>query len=62
MYTILTINPGSTSTKLGLYHCDKQMHLKEVFLENIAHNSLELKQFNTPLEQLDFRFKYINKF
>jgi len=62
MYTILTVNPGSTSTKLGLYHCDKQMHLTEIFLENIAHNSLELKQFNTPIEQLDFRFKYINEF
>ena len=38
------------------------MKLKEIFCESIAHNTNELKQYKTPVEQLDFRFKYINKF
>jgi butyrate kinase len=38
------------------------MHLKKIFLKSITHSTLELKQYKSPIEQLDFRFKYIEEF
>jgi butyrate kinase len=62
MYTLLTINPGSTSTKLGLYHSDQSMHLKEIFSQDIDHNFHALKNYRLPIDQLEFRLNHIQAF
>ncbi|WP_066504666.1 butyrate kinase [Abyssisolibacter fermentans] len=49
-YTILAINPGSTSTKIAIY-----INEKEVFVNNIVHSSEELEQFETISCQYEFR-------
>jgi len=54
---ILVINPGSTSTKLGLYR-----GLEEVFVENISHDAEELKDFKKITDQQDLRLSYILDF
>ena len=48
--TILVINPGSTSTKIGIYENEK-----EAFRINIEHTTGELAPFKTVAEQYDFR-------
>lgn len=50
MYKILVINPGSTSTKVAVYH-DQQ----SVFLKNIKHSNDELSLFASIAEQYYFR-------
>lgn len=50
MYRLLVINPGSTSTKIAVFH-----DLEQVFLTDIAHSTEELSRFNTPLDQFAFR-------
>ena len=47
---ILIVNPGSTSTKIGLYDTDCM-----VFNESVGHSAEELKPFKTIWEQYDFR-------
>lgn len=47
---ILTINPGSTSTKVAVYRCNEL-----IFLKNIKHSSEELNQFEGIIEQYEFR-------
>ncbi|WP_099220994.1 butyrate kinase [Listeria costaricensis] len=49
-YTVLTINPGSTSTKLAVFEGDELQ-----FEEEIRHSREELKGFKTILEQLPLR-------
>ena len=49
-YKILTINPGSTSTKIALFH-----GAELVFSENVSHNSTELDKFENVSEQLIYR-------
>lgn len=51
---ILAINPGSTSSKFGLYRDDKL-----VFEATIRHSSDELSGFGKISEQLSFRKKLI---
>ena len=54
---ILAINPGSTSTKLGIY---RNM---ELFLETtIRHNPEELLAFGPIAMQRDYRTKYVQEF
>lgn len=54
MYTILAINPGSTSTKVAVYKdLDKVLEL------TLRHSSQELSAFPTILEQFDFRKEII---
>lgn len=53
---ILAINPGSTSTKLGLYREDEI-----VFIESISHSSDELSDYNRISEQFAFRKDLIMK-
>lgn len=50
MHRILSINPGSTSTKIALYE-DEQM----VFVETIRHSSDEIAQFAKIVDQYEFR-------
>ncbi|MDZ7672664.1 MAG: butyrate kinase [Halanaerobiales bacterium] len=54
---ILTINPGSTTTKLGLYN--KTTEIKKM---NIDHDIKDLKKFKNISDQLDFRYEYIIDF
>ncbi len=54
---ILTINPGSTTTKLGLYN--RTTEIKKI---NIDHDIKELKKFDQICDQLEFRYNYILEF
>ncbi len=53
-YRILSINPGSTSTKIALYEDEK-----ELYSVNIEHSMDELKGYGKAAEQLDFRTKAV---
>jgi len=50
VYRILVINPGSTSTKMGLFRNDVP-----IWEETIRHDGDALKKFDTVWSQLDFR-------
>ena len=52
MFTILIINPGSTSTKLAVYH-DESCTASET----ISHSSKELSTFASIWDQYDFRLQ-----
>ena len=49
-YKILIINPGSTSTKIGVY--DDETQLME---ETLRHTTEEIAQYDTIYDQKDFR-------
>lgn len=49
-YRILTINPGSTSTKIALFEGENK-----VFSVNVTHEAETLKNYPTLADQLDFR-------
>ncbi len=49
-HRILAINPGSTSTKIGVFDDDKQ-----VFVTSIPHTPEELKQFHNVIDQFYWR-------
>ena len=56
-YSILTINPGSTSTKLGLFQ-----GAKEVMTENISHSAEDLAAYPAITDQLNYRLQKITDF
>lgn len=53
-YRILTINPGSTSTKIAVFDNDKC-----VFETTLTHPSDEIGKFDKIIDQYDFRKKVI---
>ncbi|MCL2663747.1 MAG: butyrate kinase [Oscillospiraceae bacterium] len=53
-YFILTINPGSTSTKIALYK-----NKEELFKENITHPHDEVEEFDSINEQEPMRMKAV---
>lgn len=53
---ILAVNPGSTSTKIAVYHENEPL-----FLRNINHSYQELKQFDPVTEQFFYRKQIILK-
>ena len=55
-HTLLVINPGSTSTKIGVYEEENK-----ILEKNIVHSSEELKKFEKISDQLDFRKNIILK-
>ncbi|MBN2273366.1 MAG: butyrate kinase [Bacteroidales bacterium] len=55
-HKILAINPGSTSTKVAIYH-----NTKPVFLKSIHHEANELAQFKHIVDQYKFRKEIILK-
>jgi butyrate kinase len=57
-YLILTINPGSTSTKIGVYANEKPE-----LVRNLSHSDEEMKPFTgrRVLDQLDFRLAAIER-
>ncbi|WP_300263006.1 butyrate kinase [Clostridium sp.] len=54
VYKLLIINPGSTSTKIGVYEGEK-----EVLEETLRHSSEEILKYDTIFDQLDFRKEVI---
>lgn len=53
-YKILIINPGSTSTKIGVYEDETQ-----VMEETLRHSTEEIAKYATIYDQKDFRKKVI---
>ncbi|WP_133016807.1 butyrate kinase [Clostridium cuniculi] len=49
-YKLLIINPGSTSTKIGVYSDEK-----EVLVETLRHSSDEIAKYDSIFEQKNFR-------
>ena len=49
-YKVLTINPGSTSTKIALFEGDTCL-----FSKNVSHDAGELAKFKTIPEQMPYR-------
>ena len=56
-YSVLVINPGSTSTKLALFENRNRLFETDVF-----HDSAILKNFPTSNDQLDYRMQVIREF
>lgn len=56
MFKILTINPGSTSTKIGVFENDRQ-----VFEASIPFSEEERQKFKNITDQLDTRFETITR-
>lgn len=50
MFKLLIINPGSTSTKIGVYEDEHQ-----VFVEDIPHSVNELQQYDEVTDQFSMR-------
>ena len=55
-YKLLVINPGSTSTKIGVYEDEK-----ELFEETLRHTNEEIKRYDTIYDQFGFRKELILK-
>ena len=53
-YKLLIINPGSTSTKIGVYEDEK-----EILEETIRHTNEEIKRYDTIFDQFGFRKEVI---
>lgn len=53
-YKILVINPGSTSTKIGVYEDENLL-----FEETLRHSTEEIAQYASIVDQKDFRKKLI---
>ena len=49
-YKILAVNPGSTSTKIGVYEDDK-----ELFTESVTHSDEELKKYDKVVDEFEMR-------
>ena len=57
VYKILTINPGSTSTKIGLYQ-----DTAEVFVQSISHSAEDIAKFSSIIDQFEYRLETIVAF
>lgn len=55
-YKILTINPGSTSTKIGVFK-----GRDTVFTKNVSHDAGELAQYHEVSDQLPYRRRMIEQ-
>ena len=51
-YKLLIINPGSTSTKIGVYSGEK-----EVLVETLRHSAEEIGKYDTIFDQKSFKRK-----
>ncbi|GGJ78076.1 butyrate kinase [Anoxybacillus voinovskiensis] len=49
-YRILVINPGSTSTKIGVFDNERS-----IFEKTIRHDTEEIKQYRSIIDQYEFR-------
>lgn len=57
VHTILAINPGSTSTKLAVYH-----DMALLFAKTIRHGDEELSGFQKIADQIPFRLQAVKEF
>lgn len=55
-YKLLIINPGSTSTKIGVYEDENP-----IFVETIRHATEDIEKFNSVVDQFEFRKETILK-
>ena len=55
-YKILAINPGSTSTKIAVYHGENSL-----FIESLTHSANEISKFPRISDQYEFRKELIIK-
>jgi len=55
-YRILSINPGSTSTKFAIY-----LNEKRVFKDSISHDPNELAKYENTMDQLEMREKLMQE-
>ena len=55
-YMILTLSPGSTSTKVAIFKGEER-----IFKSNVTHDPAELKQFDYAGDQLEYRIDAIMK-
>ena len=55
-YLVLTINPGSTSTKIAVYEDEKA-----IFKDTLRHSAEELAPFKRITDQFDFRKEVIEQ-
>lgn len=55
-YKLLIINPGSTSTKIGVYSGEK-----EILVETLRHSAEEIGKYDTIFDQKSFRKEVIMK-
>lgn len=53
-YYILSINPGSTSTKIAVFKNEE-----EIFNESLEHSQAEIDQYKTLLEQIPMRQQHV---
>ena len=58
---ILAVNPGSTSTKVGVYRCEEGGVLTELFVENISHSPNRMQEFESLGAQLPYRKEMIER-
>jgi butyrate kinase len=49
-FKMLIINPGSTSTKIGVYDDNR-----EIFVETLRHSSEKIEKYNNIYDQFEFR-------
>ena len=56
MIKILAINPGSTSTKIAIFH-----NARPIFLKNVMHDYKEIEDFKNITDQYEFRKNCILK-
>ncbi len=54
MYKILTVNPGSTSTKIAVFDNEN-----ENFSTTVRHTTEDLKPFRTVFDQYNFRLEHV---
>jgi len=53
-FKILVINPGSTSTKIGVF-----INNRAIYLKTISHSANELNKYKTIIDQFNYRKKSI---
>jgi butyrate kinase len=56
VYRILSINPGSTSTKIAVFEDENRL-----FITNIEHPAAELNHFDSLIDQFEMRKNYVTK-
>ena len=55
-YKILIINPGSTSTKIGVFEDETQ-----IMETTLRHSTEEIAKYNSIIDQKDFRKEEIGR-
>lgn len=58
-HKILTLSPGSTSTKIAVFECDGSSEPVALFKANVRHDPSELVAFDKAADQLQYRIETI---